>query len=483
MLAPTWYTNANIIMKNSFTYLSQTYVIFAIVAIFFGLIFVKITPPLWGADEGQHFFRAYQLSKGEFVQPQVTFEGKTLSGGRVPGSFRLLDKLREKDITDAIPGESKQVDGRDLYDQAAHISVTKDTLTANPYGKNIYSPLVYGAPALGVAIGRAFSDMPLSLLASARIATLFLYVSLVSFALFLLRRTFVRWLVFVIALLPMSIYQASVVSPDSLLLGLSLIFFAAVYSVIHVGRKLDKKTIGLLALSAGLLTLVKMPYVILVLLLTILPLPKHLGKRQRMILKVAVPMIALLVALFSLMSIRGVAGTPLTNISISVPGQLHWVLGHPLSYIYVLMNSVSVLDWVPQAIGLFGSSFIFIPGFIFQILLIGISLMAFMNTKQDIDDSRKSNTRTAVVYLLICLLLVIGIASTLYLTWTPVGANLIQGVQGRYFLPIVVFVLMGMRMLTRARLMVSQRSIMIGSTLLSSTTLLVSILWYYRILY
>jgi uncharacterized membrane protein len=147
------------------------------------------------------------------------------------------------------------------------------------------------------------------------------------------------------------------------------------------------------------------------------------------------------------------------------------------------MNSVSVLDWGPQVIGLFGSSFILIPGFIFQILLIGISLIAFMNTKQDIDDSRKSNTRTAAVYLLICLLLVIGIASTLYLTWTPVGANLIQGVQGRYFLPIVVFVLMGMRMLTRARLMVSQRSIMIGSTLLSSTTLLVSILWYYRILY
>ena len=40
--------------------------------------------------------------------------------------------------------------------------------------------------------------------------------------------------------------------------------------------------------------------------------------------------------------------------------------------------------------------------------------------------------------VLIYIVIVILISTSLYLQWTPVGKNLIIGIQGRYFLPLVM---------------------------------------------
>jgi uncharacterized membrane protein len=44
--------------------------------------------------------------------------------------------------------------------------------------------------------------------------------------------------------------------------------------------------------------------------------------------------------------------------------------------------------------------------------------------------------------LTICLGVSVLIALSMYLTWTPPGEDLIEGIQGRYFLPIAVPVLL-----------------------------------------
>ena len=41
--------------------------IFVFLALIFGLLYVFILPPFQSVDEGNHFFRTYQISTGRFI--------------------------------------------------------------------------------------------------------------------------------------------------------------------------------------------------------------------------------------------------------------------------------------------------------------------------------------------------------------------------------------------------------------------------------
>src|ERR1035437_424450 len=251
-------------MKKLLRSMVDAHWMFIVIALVFGLALMVITPPLWGADEGVHFFRAYQLSNGEISQKQVSIDGKSSNAGSVPASFVRLNDIKAKGIADSALG-GKQAGNIGAYYSAARIPITKDKSVANPYTKTIYSPIVYIAPAAGIYIIHFFNPTAITMLFSARIATLSLYILLVFLALYILITTVVKWTIFIIALLSMLLYQATVVSPDSLLLGLSLIFLAILYVTLYAKHRLGRKEIVLITLTTCLITLIKMPYVILTL--------------------------------------------------------------------------------------------------------------------------------------------------------------------------------------------------------------------------
>lgn len=461
--------------------LSQTHIIFILVALFFGVIFAKITPPLWGADEGQHFFRSYQISQGGFFQKKVKSSDGRLAGGYIPESFANLDELKKNDIGNNIPTNTFQVDSISEYQAFSRTSVRKEKEVISPYGNIIYPSITYVAPSIGIFVGNLFNATALSLLFSARIASLILYIILIVYALYVLRKYSVKWIVFVVSLLPMSLYQASVVSADSFLMGLSLIFFSQIYIIFHSKERISKILIFLLALVASLLTIVKPPYVILVLILLVLPLKKSVSPRDRTLIKIIIPCLSLVIAAFCIINVRELVVAPLPNTSLNE--QLHWIILHPFDYINVLVNSVATLDWVPQIIGLFGTSFILIPGAVTQLIIASLALTAFIETKDKITNHTEIIKNSSMIYMGATLVLSLLIVTTLYLTWTPVGAVLVSGIQGRYFLPLVPFILFGVRMLTKSRLWVDESRATYCYGLLVIITLSISVLWYSKILY
>jgi hypothetical protein len=58
-------------------------ILFAILFLLFGLLYVFLTPPIYVADESAHFYRTYQVSEGNFVPENVGNE----SGGKIPKSL------------------------------------------------------------------------------------------------------------------------------------------------------------------------------------------------------------------------------------------------------------------------------------------------------------------------------------------------------------------------------------------------------------
>jgi Predicted membrane protein len=66
-------------------------------------------------------------------------------------------------------------------------------------------------------------------------------------------------------------------------------------------------------------------------------------------------------------------------------------------------------------------------------------LMAFMYN-DEANDSKLINrtlTRLAVIQTLVFIVSLIAVAGALYIAWTPVGRNWVDGIQGRYFLPLI----------------------------------------------
>lgn len=463
---------------------SQAHWLFVVIALVFGVALIYLTPPLWGADETAHFFRAYQISEGRIDQNEQIINGKKSYSGYIPSSFRKLSNVFAGDINNSQPGDTKQVDDISKYTKVGSTKISQDKKVPNQLGAITYPAIAYAAPTLGILVANLFNPTALSLLYSARIATLLFYILLVFFSIFLLKDKTVKWIVFVAALLPTCLYQASVVNADSLLFALSFILFSVVYKFIYENKNQNKYYIILLLLVSALLALIKPPYVILVLPLIFLPLNKKIPVKTRRIIRFVIPSVCLIIAVLGTLSVQRIISAPLPYTSLA--GQLHWIILNPFGYLYTIINTVVMINWPPLIIGTFGSSFIGMPWPVIDLLLLTLVSTAFINTngtssedKEDLRHTKLNGFAIIFAGILTC----IAIATTLLLIWTPIGGNLVEGIQGRYFIPVVCFVLLGLRMVTRIRLVVDEKKAKVFFTSVMTLSLLCSVLWYYKILY
>ena len=83
-------------MKTIIKYLSEAHYLFAVLALIFGVIFIKIVPPFWGIDETSHFARVYQLAHGDIT----TDKTQAHYGGTVPSNLLDLINYSKGDLLD-----------------------------------------------------------------------------------------------------------------------------------------------------------------------------------------------------------------------------------------------------------------------------------------------------------------------------------------------------------------------------------------------
>jgi uncharacterized membrane protein len=470
-------------IKENISRFTQTHWLFVAVALVFGVVLISLTPPLWGADECRHFFKAYQISSGQLMSEKQVVNGIEYNDGNVPASFNRLFEVFKKDVTDNSSGSKGQVESFPKYLEVGSVNINNDLKEPNQFGAIIYPPITYVAPATGMFIANLFNPTALSLMYAARIAALLSYIVLTFLALYLVRNLSIKWIIFVIALLPMSLYQASTVSADPLLIGSSLIFMACAYRVVYSG-KINKRLLAIMICSAGLLSYIKPPYAFLALPFLFLPLKKEMPIITRRIVRFGIPFLCLAIAVLATVSTTHIA-TPSSPFATGISGQLSWIISHPLGYLYILANSITICDWIPQMVGIFGTSFIYMPVPVIDTFLVLLVLAAFIKTKpKEIDEEKiRFKKLGGLVFLSAGLLASAAVITALHLACSPIGSTYVWGVQGRYFLPIVGFLLIGLRMLTKARFIVTEKSARIFVTSIVVFSLVYSMLWYYRILY
>ena len=387
---------------------------------------VVLTPPLQVADEAQHFARAYQLS-------ELRIWSRTENG-------RVGDDLPTSlsDFTRHFLG-STQEHGDHLVTQeplAATLAERAQPLAPETrsffgfIGAAFYSPLAYIPQALAIRFGRMFDASPLMLLYAGRLANTLAAMGLLAAAILIVPVG--KEMLAVAGLLPMALYQDASLSPDAMLIGCAFLFTALALRGQWRGLWLRREIVA--ALAAGIVVCSLKPVYAPLLLVGLVPDVFRADRRAR-VLGVHLLIVSCVMAATWIWMRSTASVFSLPRPGTSVRDQVGFILTHPLAYARILGSTFVARDlfYYKSMIGVFGWMTILPP----QILFILPLVTATIALAGSGDDIARIPRVAAVWQLALVAACVALVMTSLYLIWTPVGATAIEGVQGRYFLPVL----------------------------------------------
>lgn len=394
-------------------------------ALFTGLLLVIITPPFQTPDAVNHFYRATQVAEGHWFATRYV----GTSGGEIDSSAVDFANL----FTPLIFGRGAKVE-RAMLEQAASIHWSGVLRKAEFPNTAIYPPYTYLPQVVGIKIGQTVG------LSVSRTYTLACLLGL-------LASTILTWCairtgrrvalaIFVVALLPISSMVFSSMSQETLVFPVAFLLVAYLDRSIERASVMTTRALALIGLALVLCISARPPYAGLLLLLFCPGLKLRadgFGWVRRGVACLLIGMVSAAAAW--LFSAAAWAPVPPPR---SMSGQMAYLLLHPEAIfeiaratvrangIFYLQSFVGILGWLNVYLA---PRYYIAAGF--AGILAGIwSACASPNTGAHSNGDR--------VWLIVSALMCVGmIFGALYLTWTPVQAPIVEGVQGRYFVPLV----------------------------------------------
>ena len=410
--------------------------VFVVFALVFGIIFIFLTPPYQVSDEDNHFYRAYQLS-------ELQLRGNKTQVG--PGDTlprRLLDTKNSFDYLAQQP--THKVD----YDLVkAGLSRPLDSKDKVPIGfpnTVIYPPAPYVPSAIAIGILRHFEPPPLLLMYAARLCTFAAWFLLIYAS---IKITPVgKWAFCVFALMPMSLFTGASVSADAVTNGLSFLAVALFFRYAMTKDSLIRKDyLALFGVSAGL-ALCKPPYFLLAFLFLLLPIAKFKSKKRYLQFAGSLVLIILVMLVGWAFVTKGLYANYRITYDLANGQLIHahqqaaLIIHQPFEYIATLYNTYFTGQGDARAVGFIGMLgwLAFLP---FWSVLLGYGLIVVSLGWLGGEEEKNLVPLARWRKLLIAAIGIAGILafSTLaYLTYTPLGKSSIDGIQGRYFIPLSV---------------------------------------------
>jgi membrane protein, related to actinobacillus protein (1944168) len=413
------------------------------IALIFGILFVFIVPPFQSPDEDSHFKKAYQVSKGK-LYPEVK---KNVIGNYFPTEMLNYIKTKTKYIGNR---DKKYKYSEMVLDQYTKLNYEERKFTS--YSTVSVTPIAYLVPATGIIFSKICAkifDLESINTAYMLYFARFFSIIFMSFIMYLsikitpvFKRTFA-----VFGLIPMVIFLGSVISYDSLLISLTTLALSIILKITYDDKlkKVPNNYIITLILIGVVLLNVKGLYFLLYILLFLIPV-KKVGNIKKM------TRIALIIIL-SILAITLVIKIPfllLPKIKTDVnyaSKQLNFVIHNPIKYSGILIDNIINQRFfqLSSIVGVFGLIDTYNP---FVIICFTYIWLIMVSISDGVCDKIKINGKFKILLIIYILFIIISVYSAMYINWTPainghkIGEADISGVQGRYFLPILLPILL-----------------------------------------
>ncbi|MFI9511425.1 DUF2142 domain-containing protein [Nocardia sp. NPDC052566] len=416
---------------------------FTVVAGIFGVVFACLTPPFWGHDEITQFGRAYQVAHGGIMPQRITDDRGVAYGGDVPASVDHLMSYAFQDYNHNPEEPDPMVADPGAYDRLGDAKVSSATTQVWFTNTSAYSPVPYAPAAVGIRLAELFDLNVGGMMLLTRLCGLFAYLLIVGFALHALRGHRVQWLAFTVAVLPIAVFQAGTVTADTMTNALAILVSALLIKALFLGDRLHPVETAALLTATVLLPVSKPTYVLLAMLVVLVP-GQRLGLSGvlRWLPWVFAGLGALAFAVWMKIAAPTGEGMGLMRPqpqwhSVRPGDQLHEILSSPGHFANVFAESIWLRDnrWFTQFFGELGFAYIDVPALTIVTCLLALAVSV------GIADRMNKETATFRRTLLVALTVAASVAMiyvTLYMSFTPVGYYLIDGVQGRYFVPLAL---------------------------------------------
>lgn len=412
-------------------YSKKLHVNVLVAALVFGVLYALLTPILDVPDEATHLGRAFMVASGSLFD--------------VPGGAVVSNSLAQ--ITELHMAKET------LLNTTLHGQPIAEGFGLSTLGNGQFF-LAYIPSALVLFFSRIFHAGVLPMFYAGRIINVVIYALFAFFAV----KTAPRFKIFfaVVALMPMSLFIAASYNRDFLTYALALLL-AAYFTKLYFEKELviGKKQTIIFIILCTLTALLKYSLLPFCLLMVFIPASRFSSKKSKAfysILSIVIPVAAaacfFAVNTFLISATGSADSSALTESGVNLMGanvgqQLHYMLSSLTTTASVFIRSfVENTYYITQLFSFGWLSYsipeVFIYFYIGFFMLVAFVYSKYENGSVNIENTKMSLVNRVGVFIVIALAYVL-VNLLLYLTWTPVGAGLIQGVQGRYFIPLLLF--------------------------------------------
>lgn len=402
----------------------KTEKIFLSIAIPIGMCFIMLLTPGFVADETAHGYRAYDISIGNLITPK---DKNGISHTFIPVQLDFRDREEfntYKEFEEKIKQEAN-------YEETVEV--------ANP--AKSYSPVLYIFSSISFALARILGWNPLLAIYLGRILNYIFFLIIAYMG--IKKIPFGKFVLFVYLLNPMVIHQAASISADSLINSICIgyiVYLLYLWKNKETINKKQKIIVSILSVIVASIKYVYFPLVFLTLLL--LDKKKKISNKNSYIFVLIILSIAIALGMYFL-------GTGYNNFDswsqmykVDATGQIKQIITNPLYYIQVLAHSIEeyaqifIYQFAGSSLGWLD---IKVNSGITLLYIIMMIVTPFLE-KNKIELKRKQKLLLILVAIMIGLIIFTG----MYITYSTLGGNIILGVQGRYFIPCLILILLTM---------------------------------------
>lgn len=387
--------------------------IYLVCGMMMGVFYCFALPLSTVPDEPMHFWRAYELSEGKLVQD---------AEGNIYGPETL--KLAIDTYYGGKAGYAEELKRIDMSAEGAEIVPINGSA-------DTYMPFNYVPQVAGIWIGKIFQMPFIPMMYVSRLLNMICCVLVVFLCIKYIPA--MKKLVFLVGMLPMAMQQFASVSADGSIIcaGMALITY------VLYARKGMKRQIGvwdflLLLVTCLVLTVTKPVYAFLCLIVFWIPKERFKDTNWRKLLFIGLLGAATLaMMLVKMMVFPGDGG----RFSAS-DAQIAFIVQEPLNFLWIAFRNIigSVVVQIGGMIGLELEAFtveIYLP-YVVTLFVLFVLLCA------ERDSKLPASLRLFAFWSSIAM--VIAVYASLFAIYSVPGLDIIEGVQGRYFLPFLLLV-------------------------------------------
>ena len=452
--------------------------IYPFVMLIFGLGYMYVFPAMSAPDEIAHFISAYKISNKMLGKQATVKDGHVIIRAQdlwiedVDGEY-TFDKSKSEEEKVLIPEEGShgKIISSKLEETSYKVFYGKgDSRSNNIYisfggkdyekAQSLHAPVntipsVYFLPATGITVARIMGLNSIYLVLFGRMANLILFILFGTLGIYFLPKF--KEFIFLVSLLPTTIELAASYSYDAVMISSMIFFVSYVFFLAHEKKEFDIKDLVIVSLIAGLVLPCKMVYFPMLLMLFSIPLYKFKFrgkvdgkiKKENIAFFLASAVVVLLSWVFAMYLVNR---STVVGYSTSNTSSLEWAGEKSYTIGYLLHNKLKAVKLFYNTLLLqleyyhktmFGAylghadDVVGIPYIGFLVLNIGMIFSVFGEAKEkQLLVKERVLTGISIFFVIFLVLL------SMLIAWTPISSEFIEGVSGRYFIPVLLPLLM-----------------------------------------